>query len=49
MADVRDSVENLRAGGFANGKPSVLVIIFKQPQANIIDTVDRITPGHCPR
>ena len=42
VADVEDSVENLRAGGFANGKPSVLVIMFKQPQANIIDTVDRI-------
>jgi multidrug efflux pump len=42
VAEVQDSVENLRAGGFANGKPSVLVIIFKQPQANIIDTVDHI-------
>ncbi len=42
VADVEDSVENLRAGGFANGKPSALVIIFKQPQANIIDTVDHI-------
>ena len=42
VADVQDSVENLRAGGYANGKPSVLVIMFKQPQANIIDTVDRI-------
>ena len=28
--------------GYANGKPSVLVIIFRQPGANIIDTVDRI-------
>ncbi len=42
VADVRDSVENLRAGGFADGKPSVVLIIFKQPQANVIDTVDRI-------
>jgi multidrug efflux pump len=42
VADVVDSVENLRAGGFANGKPAVLVIIFKQPQANIIDTVDHV-------
>ena len=42
VADVQDSVENVRAGGFANGKPSVLIIMFKQPQANIIDTVDRI-------
>ncbi len=37
-----DSVEDLRNAGYANGKPSVLVIIFKQPGANIIDTVDLI-------
>jgi multidrug efflux pump len=42
VAEVQDSVENVRAGGFANGKPSVLVIIYKQPQANIIDTVDHV-------
>ncbi|MDB6066373.1 MAG: Cation efflux system protein CusA [Pedosphaera sp.] len=42
IADVRDSVENIRAAGFANGKPSVTVIIFKEPQANIIDTVDHV-------
>ncbi|MFY9733245.1 MAG: multidrug efflux RND transporter permease subunit [Candidatus Acidiferrales bacterium] len=42
VADVRDSVENVRAAGFVNGKPSVLVIIFRQPGANIIDTVDRV-------
>jgi multidrug efflux pump len=42
VADVKDSVENVRAAGFVNGKPSVLVIIFRQPGANIIDTVDRI-------
>src|ERR1700730_7632043 len=38
----QDSVENIRNSGYANGKPSVLVIIFRQPGANIIDTVDRI-------
>ncbi len=37
-----DSVEDLRNSGYANGRPSVLVIIFRQPGANIIDTVDRI-------
>ena len=42
VADVQDSVENIRAAGYVNGKPSVLVIIFRQPGANIIDTVDRI-------
>ncbi len=39
---VRDSVENVRAAGMVDGKPAVLVIIFRQPGANIIDTVDRI-------
>jgi multidrug efflux pump len=42
VADVEDSVENIRATGFVNSKPSVLVIISRQPGANIIDTVDRI-------
>jgi multidrug efflux pump len=37
-----DSVEDLRNAGYLNGKPSVLIIIFRQPGANIIDTVDRI-------
>ena len=42
FADVQDSVENLRTTGFVNGKPGVLLIIFRQPGANIIDTVDRV-------
>jgi len=42
VAEVVDSVENIRAAGFMNGKPCVLLIIFRQPGANIIDTVDRI-------
>jgi multidrug efflux pump len=42
IANVQDSVENIRAAGFVNGKPSVLVIIFRQPGANIIETVDRV-------
>jgi multidrug efflux pump len=42
VGDVVDSVEDLRNAGYANGKPSVLVIIFRQPGANIIETVDRI-------
>ncbi|MCC6344965.1 MAG: multidrug efflux RND transporter permease subunit [Bryobacterales bacterium] len=37
-----DSVEDLRAAGYFNGMPSVVVIIFRQPGANIINTVDRI-------
>ena len=42
VANVHDSTEDIRAAGFVNGKPSVLIIIFRQPGANIIDTVDRI-------
>jgi multidrug efflux pump len=42
VADVVDSVQDLRNAGMANGKPSVLVIINRQPNANIIETVDRI-------
>ena len=42
VADVEDSVENLRNAGLANGKPAVLVILFRQPGANIIDTVDSV-------
>ena len=37
-----DSVEDLRNAGYADGKPSVLIIIFRQPGANIIDTVDNV-------
>ena len=42
VAEVDDSVENLRNQGLANGKPAVLVILYRQPGANIIDTVDRV-------
>jgi multidrug efflux pump len=42
VGDVVDSVEDLRNAGYSNGKPSVLVIISRQPGANIIDTVDRL-------
>ena len=42
IAEVQDSVENIRAAGFVNGKPSVMLIISRQPGANIIETVDRI-------
>ncbi len=42
IADVQDSVENIRAAGFLNGKPSIPLVILRQPGANIIDTVDRI-------
>ncbi len=42
VGEVTDSVEDLRNAGMANGKPSVLVILNRQPNANIIETVDRI-------
>ncbi len=42
LADVQDSVENLRNAGLANGKPAVLAILFRQPGANIIETVDSV-------
>jgi multidrug efflux pump len=42
IADVQDSVENIRTAGFVNGKQSVMLIIQSAPGANIIDTVDRI-------
>jgi len=42
VANVQYSVENIRAAGFVNGKPSVSLIVFRQPGANIIETVDRV-------
>jgi multidrug efflux pump len=42
IGQAQDSVADLRNSGYANGNPSVLVIIFRQPGANIIETVDRI-------
>ncbi|HEX8896572.1 MAG TPA: multidrug efflux RND transporter permease subunit [Terriglobales bacterium] len=41
VADVEDSFLNVYNAGSFNGKPSVLVFIFRQPGANIMDTVDR--------
>src|SRR5205807_2117643 len=42
VADVQDSVEDTRNAGQANGRPAVLMIIFRQPGANIIQAVDRV-------
>jgi multidrug efflux pump len=42
VADVVDSAQDLRTAGYTDGVKSVSVIIFRQPGANIIDTVDRI-------
>jgi multidrug efflux pump len=42
IADVQDSVEDIRQGGIVNGKAAILVILFRQPGANIIATVDGV-------
>ena len=42
IADVTDSVEDIRNLGLSNGEPSVLLAIFRQPGANMIETADRI-------
>jgi multidrug efflux pump len=42
VGDVTDGVENLRNAGLANGKPAVLIILYRQPGANIISTVDAV-------
>ncbi|MEO8432813.1 MAG: multidrug efflux RND transporter permease subunit [Acidobacteriota bacterium] len=42
VARVTDSVEDIRTGGLSNGKPAVILIVFRQPGANIIQTVDGV-------
>jgi multidrug efflux pump len=42
VADVQESVEDVRNLGLSNGQPSVLIILFRQPGANIIDTIDSV-------
>jgi multidrug efflux pump len=42
VADVTDSVSNIRTGGYLNGNRAITILIFRQPGANIIDTVDRL-------
>ena len=37
-----DSIEDIRTAGYVNGEPAVMVIIFRQPGANIITTVDAV-------
>jgi len=43
IATVSDSVEDLRNLGLSFGEPSVILAVFRQPGANMIETVDRIT------
>jgi multidrug efflux pump len=42
VGDVVDSVEDIRTAGYSNGQPSILIVIFRQPGANIIETVDGV-------
>ena len=42
IAHVEDSVEDIFAKGLCDGKPAVTIIVFRQPGANIIQTVDRV-------
>jgi hydrophobe/amphiphile efflux-1 (HAE1) family protein len=42
VAKVIDSVEDIHTGGMFNGKPAILLVIFKSPGANVISTVDRV-------
>ena len=42
VGDVIDSVENIRTLGLANGKPAIMMIVYRQSGANIVQMVDRV-------
>ena len=42
VGEVEDAVEDVRNTGLSDGEPAVLIIVFRQPGANIIATVDRV-------
>jgi hydrophobe/amphiphile efflux-1 (HAE1) family protein len=42
VANVYDAVEDIHTAGLANGKPAVVIIVWRQPGANIVGTVDRV-------
>src|SRR5262249_51441163 len=42
VATVVDSIEDVRTGGLSDGEPAILLVIFRQPGANIIETADRV-------
>ncbi len=42
IASVLDSEQDVRNAGLFNGKPAVMLIVYRQPGANIIQTVDRV-------
>jgi multidrug efflux pump len=42
VASVTDSIEDIRATGFANGKPAIIMLIYRQPGENIVEVFDRV-------
>ena len=42
VAEVTDSVEDIHTGGILNGKPAILIMVFKSPGANVIAAVDNV-------
>jgi hydrophobe/amphiphile efflux-1 (HAE1) family protein len=42
VATVTDSVEDVRNSGLVAGKPAIMLVVFRQPGANIIETVDNV-------
>ncbi|HEX8816325.1 MAG TPA: multidrug efflux RND transporter permease subunit [Terriglobales bacterium] len=42
VADVQDAVEDVHIYGLSNGKRAVIILIWRQPAANVIETVDNV-------
>ena len=42
VANVYDSVQTLRSAGYVNGKASVILLVYRLPNANVIETADRV-------
>ncbi len=42
IGSVTDSVEDVRNAGFINGRTGIILVVFRQPGANMIETVDRV-------
>ena len=42
IGSVTDSVEDIRNAGFINGRSGIILVVFRQPGANMIETVDRV-------
>ncbi|MGA2430011.1 MAG: efflux RND transporter permease subunit, partial [Candidatus Acidiferrum sp.] len=42
IGNVSDSLEDIHNAGFINGGPGIVLVIFRQPGANMIETVDRV-------